>query len=99
MSKKVNGSTVENLSVNYGFGYVVSEGIQDQLVGRIFGIIELAGLTEKQEESAKGLIRKAVWDSFEDAIFISSERHTDIRNIYWERKKLVNENCEPMPAI
>lgn len=71
----------------------------DRLNGQLFGIIEALGLTEKQEESVKGLIRRVVWDTFQDAVYITPERHTAIREEYYEKHKEIYEQNVPMSAI
>ena len=94
MSKKVNQGS---LSVCYG--YVVSTDIQDRLVGHILGVIEALGMSEKQEEAVKSLIRGRVWQVFEGAIYITEERHKEIKDIYWDMVKKAKDAKEPYSAI
>lgn len=100
MSKKNN--PVPGLS--WGYAYVTSEGIQDTINGRLYGLIEALGLPEKQETSLKGLIRETVWDCFRGAIYISPERHTEIRKVFDEKQRAANIGSNgsypvPMQAI
>lgn len=97
MSKNnVNCTPASNVS--WGYGYVVSADIQDRIVGHILEIIEAIGLPEKQETSVKSLIRDKVWKVFENAIFITDKRHTEIRELYYKLKS-ENKGEFPMPAI
>lgn len=98
MSKSKIGVPTPNLEPICGEGYVISSYAPDRLFGTIFNVIEALGLSEKQEDSLKSLIRKQIWNVFEDAIFITSERHSEIRNKYYERKKEINGE-HPMEAI
>ena len=82
-----------------GYGYVVSEDIQDRLVGHIFGVIEALGMSGKQEEALKSLIRMKVWQVFEGAIYITEERHKEIKDIYWDMVKKAKDAKEPYSAI
>lgn len=83
----------------YGHGYVVSESITDQIVGRVLTLVEALGLPERQEESLKSLMRQAVHSPFyDDAIFISQERHGELRKLYADEKKRINGNA-PIGAI
>lgn len=98
MSKKSKVINVTN-SVGYGSGYVVDSEVPNSINGRIFGIVEALGLPEKQEESLKGLIRSAVWNVFENSVFITPERHTEIRNIAYEKNKEARAKGYPCSAI
>ena len=95
MSKK---SVVEPRA-SWGYGYVVSSNIQDRLVGYVFGIIEALGLPEKQEEATKSLIRGKVWDVFESAVYITEERHNEIRETQQKMCKESDELKTPHKAI
>ena len=104
--KKASGNVLVNKSSvgtpciaggGWGYGYAISSESPDRIVGRVIGIIEAIGLTEKQEESVKGLIRSAVWDVFQDAVCITDKRHSEIRMEYFKQKR---ENPGvPMSAI
>lgn len=85
--------------ISWGNGYVVDSEIQNRIVGNILGIIELAGLTEKQEESAKGLIRKAVWDCFEHSAHISARANTAIKELQFSKRKEANTSNLPMSEL
>lgn len=97
MSNKKVKST--NSNIGFGYGYVISENAPDRLFGNIFNVIEALGLPSKQEEALKPLIRGEIWKVFEEAVFISSQRHTEIRKVYWEKKKEANNQGVPMSAI
>lgn len=97
MSKKSNvGSATQ--SMGWGYGYVTSSETPDRLFGRIFNVVEALGLSNKQEESLRQLIRSEIWNVFEDAIFISSERHSEIRELYFKKRR-EHDNSTPMSAI
>lgn len=97
MSKKNKESGVPMCS--WGTGYVVYSDTPDRLFGRVFTVVEALGLPEKQEDSLRNLIRGAIWNVFEDAIFITSERHDKIRQEFYEKKKEATEMGNPMSAI
>lgn len=98
MSKKSKASSTQSGIVGYGFGYVISDNAPDRLFGTIFNIIEALGLPIKQEEALRPLIRKQIWEVFEDAVLITPERHTEIRNIYYQKKE-ETKGLVPMSAI
>lgn len=85
--------------VGWGEGYVVSQHAPNVINGRLYQLIEALGLPEKQEESLKGLIQKEVWDVFQDAISISSERHSEIRNEHYNAKKIADGTSVPLNPI
>ena len=95
MSKKVNQGGVRP---NVGYGFVVSEDIQDRLSGHIFGVIEALGMSEKQEGALKDLIRAKIWRVFENAIYITEQRHKEIRDIYWDMVEKAKDAKEPYKA-
>ena len=93
----INRSSVGSPTIGWGYGYAISAEAPDRIVGRVIGVIEAIGLTEKQEESVKGLIRSAVWDIFQDAVYITDKRHSEIKTEYYRQKR---ENPSvPMSAI
>lgn len=97
MSRNVKLPT--NSNVGYESGYVIGQSAPDRLFGNIFNVIEALGLSEKQEAALKPLIRGEIWKVFEDTVFISGERHTEIRNLYWEKRKEAEAQGVPMQAI
>ena len=97
MSKN-NNSNVPTTS--WGSGFVVNSDFFDRLIGKVLTTVEVMGLNEKQEESAKSIIRQGVWDLVtESSIFISEERNTEIRNEYYQKRKEANNGNVPMSAI
>lgn len=93
MSKKYKGTNLPTPS--WGNGYTVSSEFFDHLIGKVLTTIEVMGLTEKQEESAKSLIRQGIWNQVsESAIWISAERHTEIRNLHYQKMR-ENPGTEP----
>lgn len=95
MKKQSNGS----YPFSYGNGYVLSVHGPDAIVGSLLGILEAIGLPEKQEESIKHLIRRAVWDTFGDAIYISAKRHTEIRELHFKAKQQAQSAGNPVSEI
>ncbi len=83
----------------WGNAYVITQEAPDRLFGTIFNIIEALGLSSKQEEAIKPLVRKQILEVFEEAIYISSERHSEIRNTYYQKRKEANNGDVPMSAI
>ncbi len=94
MSKKENVPMA-----SWGFGYVSSAQLPDRLNGQLFEVIEAIGLPSKQEESVKSLVQKTVWKTFEDCVFITSERHDEIRKMYYQKKKEADILGNPVSAI
>jgi hypothetical protein len=86
-------------TVSWGEAFVMERSSQDRIIGKILTLVEVMGLQEKQEQSLKDLIRQSVWKVFEDGIYISSERHSEIRNIYYEKRRETNTANTPMSAI
>jgi len=98
MSKKSQSLEV-NSGVGWGNAYVVHQDTPDRLFGLLFNIIEALGLSDKQEEAIKPLVRKQIWEVFEDAIYISSERHSEMRNLHYQKKNEAGNGNVPMSAI
>lgn len=90
MSKQSKGSPVGN--VGWGSGYVLCFNFPDVLNGKIYEILEAAGLPQKQEESIKRLIQKTVWEEVGYGVYITAERHKAIRE-EWEKAKLAGAGC------
>lgn len=86
-------------AVGWGNAYVIHQDAPDRLFGLLFNIIEALGLPEKQEEALKPLVRKQIWEVFEEAINISSERHSEIRNLYYQKRNETQGANVPMSAI
>lgn len=84
MKINVKKGIEESIEASYGNAYVCEQNIPESLTGKIFEVLELAGLTDKQEESAKRLIRKVIWDSFGDGVFIGDKTHTAIREKFYQ---------------
>ncbi len=98
MSKKLNvpsGTAV----CNYGYGYAVSQNMPDRLTGMLLGVLEALGLPEKQENATKDLIRQKVWQAFEDAVYITDKRHTEIREAYYQQKREASAKEMPTSAV
>ena len=98
MSKNKKGAPVGAIT-SWGHAYIVADNIQDRLFGRVFTIIEALGLSDKQEESLKGLVRGAIWNVLEDSIFISPETHNKIREEYYKKMDQARVAGHPMSAI
>lgn len=99
MSKQKKGALTREPLLSWGHAYVVADNIQDRVFGRVFTIIEALGLSDKQEESLKGLVRGAVWNVFEDSIFISPETHSKLREEYYKKMDQARVAGNPMSAI
>ena len=96
MSKEKN----ELRTVSWGYGWVVSENFPEQIIGKVLTLIEAMGLPERQEGSVKDLIRQVIWDRMnEDGINIKPERHTAIREEYYEKKQDAQSKSIPMSAV
>lgn len=80
--------------LSFGPAYVLPDYAYDHLIGKIFTVLESWGLPAKQEEATKQMIRQAVGDVLEDTVFISSERHTELRKL---RDKMRAENILNVP--
>ena len=74
------------LGPSYGYGYVISDNHTDRLMGKLFEVVEALGFQPKQEEALKGLVQKVIYSVMEDAVFITPERHTAIREEYYKIK-------------
>ena len=98
MSEKSNVQS-ETPNVSWGEAYVLTTNTPDRLSGRIFSVIETMGLKDKQEESAKDIIRTIIWEIFEDAIYISAEKHNEIRKAFYEQRAKVALSEEPISAV
>jgi len=101
MSKKSMSNEAVSSSkmgkMGYGEGYVLGENARNQIIGQILTLFEAMGLSEKQFEAASSLVRRAVWDEFSNGVFISSKRHSEIRELYWKARK--ENNGLPLQAI
>lgn len=86
---------------SWGYGYVFYENFPDQIIGKVLTLIEALGLPDKQEESVKSLVRQAIWNEVSDTgISITPERHTEIRNLHYEKKYGANiGGATPLGAI
>lgn len=82
-----------------GYGYVISEWVPNDIIGRILTLIEVIGLREEQEKSLKDLIRQVMWESIDRAIFIKPERHQLIRDEYLKKKKEASIQGNHISAI
>lgn len=101
MSKETKNNQGKGIRISntHGEGYAVSSDATSRLFGTIFNIIEAIGLSNKQEEALRPLIRGAIWNVFDDGVFISSDRYDKIREDYYQAKKEANKNGLPMSAI
>lgn len=96
MSRKISKEVGD---VSWGCAYVITEGAPNHIVGRVLTLVEAIGLPNKQEEALKGLITQAVWQFLEDAIYISADRHSEIRGAYFEAKEKAQTSNVPCNAI
>lgn len=90
MSKK---QSEERANVLCSPGRVVGDWVPDDIVGKVLTLIEAVGLPQKQEEALKGLLRQAIRGAFYDGVYISSERHTALREEWLKESK--NEFANP----
>jgi hypothetical protein len=58
-----------------GPAYVISTHTPDSVVGCVLEIVEALGLPEKQEISAKNLIKDVIYKKLLEGIYISDELH------------------------
>jgi len=99
MSKKQSEVNGQVKSPGCGYAYVIEEEAPNRLFGTIFNVIEALGLPEKQEEALKPLIRKQIWEVFESAVYITDKRHSEIRELYYQKRREANNDSLPMSAI
>jgi hypothetical protein len=96
MSKNSSMLSEENLpSCSWGYGYVCRENTPDFIIGKILTLIDAIGLQDKQDKALKDIIRQTIREVFFDEIWISSERHSEIRNGYLKWKE---ERGNTLPA-
>ena len=94
MSKK-NKKIVNSLT-GWGHGYVVSANTPNVIIGNVLTLVEILGLSEKQEQPFKDLIRQKIWDQFNnDGVGISGETHTKIRDAYYEEMNRARNLNQP----
>lgn len=105
MSKKQKATGVEQGPVGidgtpmWGYAYVSDDNVPNIINGRLFELIEAVGLPQKQEESIKSLIRKTIWECFEESVYIKPDRHNEIRKAFYEMRKSSQANGLPNNAI
>lgn len=80
MTKKITPSP------SWGHGYAVSSDTPNRIIGNVLTLVEVLGLTEKQERPFKDLITQRVWDAFNDGIPLSDETHTELRELYYKEQ-------------
>lgn len=85
MEKTIKSS--DERSIGYGSAYVISSSKPDRLVGRVLTIIEALGLSEKQENSLKDLLRQEIYNVLELETWIPGSLNTIIRELYEWREK------------
>ncbi len=94
MSKK---KSTQSSGVSWGSGYVVGGHTPNRIIGNVLTLVEILGLTQKQEEPFKDLIRQRIWDAFNEGVPLSEETHTKIREqheqMYAEARRM---NLPPM---
>lgn len=78
--------------ISWGNAYVIGTSSPDRLFGRLCEVIETMGLQSKQEEATKNLIRKTIWEVFQDGLWIESEEHNELR-----KKNRTYSDC-PVPS-
>lgn len=81
---------------SYGCGYVIWEDAIGLIVGRVLTIIESIGLSNKQEEAVKSLIKQAIYEDCKDYVYIDETLHSAIHKVLIEQKR--NKNY-PVSAI
>jgi hypothetical protein len=77
MSNKNN-----NPSLSYGRAILIRDEVPEKVVGSVLQIIETLGLTEKQEDAVKGILKKTIYDTFfteNNSIHIGDRTNTLIR--------------------
>ena len=78
--------TKKSSDLSWGFGYAVSSDTPNRIIGNVLTLVEVLGLTEKQERPFKDLITQRVWDAFNDGISLSDETHTELRERYYKEQ-------------
>jgi uncharacterized protein (DUF1499 family) len=72
---------------SYGLGYVIDIDVPKVIIGKILTIIDVMGLTEKQNKSLKDLINQSVYGTINDyGIVINSDKHTSLREEYYKEE-------------
>ena len=100
MSKRSPGvPTHGNDSVGWGYGYATHQNAPNEIIGRVLTLIEVLGLTEKQELPLKQMITQAVWEVFHHSVFLSPETHTELRTKKHDEEKRAMEAGVPSSAI
>ena len=89
----------ESVEVSWGYGYVVGENAPNVIIGNVLTLVEILGLSEKQEQPFKDLIRQRIWDCFNEGVHISPERHTEIRELHEQMYKEARENNLPPTSV
>lgn len=87
------------VSAGWGYGYVFDAYVRDNLVGKLLTIVEALGLKDTQEKSVKDIVRNTIDLVFQDAVYISSKRHSEIKEEYFKQKEESIKNRTPMAAI
>ena len=84
-----------------GNGYVTDDRTPNIIIGKLLTLIEVMGLTEKQEKSLGDLMRQSVWDEFnhDTSILISAKRHTTIRKEFNDKKLEAKQKGELLGEI
>lgn len=85
--------------VGWGYGYVMSDDTPGRIVGGILTLIEMLGLPDKQEKPFKDMVTQKIWESFNDAISLKPETHTELREKAYREHTIARENGLPPNAI
>lgn len=86
--------------VFYDEAYVLPKNLAEILVGKTLEIIEAIGLPERQEESVKNLVRKAIYNDFYDhSIYIANSLHAAICEARNKIKKDAVERIVPARGV
>lgn len=76
MSKKRE----EEFTTGWGEGYVISRWTVPNLQGKLLTFIESIGLRDTQEKAVKDIISQIIWDTMDEAQYVTGEQHTALRN-------------------
>lgn len=56
---------------NDNFSKIIKTWQVDNLIGKLMLIVETMGLNDRQEKSAKSLMKQEIWKEFNEGIYIS----------------------------
>lgn len=95
--KTITVSSVEKDVLGYVPAFIVDEGEQDYLVGRICTIVETMGLSESQERAARDLLRQEVYKvfSYERGCRFLEERFSSVIRTMFNRREDAMKGLPP----